>query len=110
MLTKVSGRRWAIAIIFVFAMLLFTNIVLADDGDKTKNYGVLSLVVPIIAIAMSFITRQVILSLGTAVFVGAVILNGGNIFYGFLRTCDTYIIATVTDTWDITLILFILAV
>lgn len=110
MLTKVSGRRWAIAIIFVFAMLLFTNIVLADDGDETKNYGVLSLVVPIIAIAMSFITRQVILSLGTAVFVGAVILNGGNIFHGFLRTCDTYIIATVTDTWDITLILFILAV
>ncbi|TDP45907.1 Na+/H+ antiporter NhaC family protein [Aminicella lysinilytica] len=110
MFKKISTTRWIIAIAFVIGMLLCTNLVFAADGDTASNYGILSLFVPLIAIVLSFVTKQVILSLSTAVFVGAVILNNGNVFHGFLRTCDTYIIATVTDTWDITLMLFILSV
>lgn len=110
MFKKISKTRCIIAVTFVFAILLYTNMVFAADGNSSDNYGILLLLVPIIAIVLSFVTKQVILSLSTAVFVGAIILNNGNIFHGFLRTCDTYIIATVTDTWDITLMLFILAV
>lgn len=107
---KISGRRWALAAVFVIGMLAFTGMAFAEGEDGPIHYGVLSIVVPLIAIVLSFITRQVILSLATAVFVGAVILNGGNVFHGFLRMCDQYIVGTVTDTWNVTLMLFILAV
>ena len=107
---KISGRRWALAAVFVIGMLAFTGMAFAEGEDAPIHYGVLSLVVPLIAIVLSFITRQVILSLATAVFVGAVILNGGNVFHGFLRMCDQYIVGTVTDTWNVTLMLFILSV
>ncbi len=71
-------------------MLLLTQFAFADEGEEaTKYYGVLSLVTPFIAIVLSFITKQVVLSLATAVLVGATIINGGNLFHGFLRTCDT---------------------
>ncbi|MDD6043090.1 MAG: Na+/H+ antiporter NhaC family protein [Eubacteriaceae bacterium] len=110
MKNKISGRRWAIAAAFVIGMLAITNMAFADTEAEAVNYGVLSLIVPLIAIVLSFITRQVILSLSTAVFVGAVILNGGNVFHGFLRMCDTHLVGTVTDTWNVTLMLFILAV
>ena len=82
---KISGRRWALAAVFVIGMLAFTGMAFAEGEDAPIHYGVLSLVVPLIAIVLSFITRQVILSLATAVFVGSVILNGGNVFHGFLR-------------------------
>ena len=88
---KISGRRWALAAVFVIGMLTFTGMAFAEGEDAPIHYGVLSLVVPLIAIVLSFITRQVILSLATAVFVGAVILNGGNVFHGFLRMCDQYL-------------------
>lgn len=110
MKNKISGRRWAIAAAFVIGMLAITNMAFADTEAEAVNYGVLSLIVPLFAIVLSFITRQVILSLSAAVFVGAVILNGGNVFHGFLRMCDTHLVGTVTDTWNVTLMLFILCV
>lgn len=108
---KISNRRWILAGIFLLSMLLLSQFAFAAEGEEeAKYYGVLSLVTPFIAIVLSFITKQVVLSLATAVFVGATIINGGNLFHGFLRTCDTYIVGTATDTWNATLLIFILSV
>lgn len=107
---KISNRRWILAGIFLLSMLVLTQFAFAAEGEEAKYYGVLSLVTPFIAIVLSFITKQVVLSLATAVFVGATIINGGNLFHGFLRTCDTYIVGTATDTWNATLLIFILSV
>lgn len=102
---KISSKRWLLAGAFLLSMLLLTQFAFADEGEEaTKYYGVLSLVTPFIAIVLSFITKQVVLSLATAVLVGATIINGGNLFHGFLRTCDTYIVGTTTDTWNATLL------
>ncbi|MBR3756496.1 MAG: Na+/H+ antiporter NhaC family protein, partial [Firmicutes bacterium] len=106
----VSNRRWLLAAAVVFAALFFVQFAFAEGEEEVVNYGVLSLVTPIIAIVLSFITKQVVLSLATAVFVGATIVNNGNPFEGFLRTCDTFFVNTVTDSWNATLMLFILAV
>lgn len=106
----VSNRRWLLAAAVVFASLIFVQFAFGAGEEEVVNYGALSLVTPIIAIVLSFITKQVVLSLATAVFVGATIVNNGNPFEGFLRTCDTFFVNTVTDSWNATLMLFILAV
>ena len=109
-ISQVSGKRWALAGIFVLAMLILTQVAFADGEEEAVNYGFLTLVTPIIAIVLSFITKQVIVSLAIAVFAGATILNSGNVIQGFLRSCDTYIVGTVTDSWNATLLIFILCV
>lgn len=110
-LKDVSARRWILAGIFIIFILLITQFAFAEEGEtETKYYGVLSLLTPFIAIVLSFITKQVVLSLATAVFVGATIINSGNLFTGFLRMCDTYFVGTVADSWNASLMLFILAV
>ncbi|MGF6376729.1 Na+/H+ antiporter NhaC [Clostridiales Family XIII bacterium PM5-7] len=110
-LKKISNRRWFLAIAFIFTMLVITQFAFGEDGEEVqKYYGALSLLTPFIAIVLSFITKQVVLSLATAIFVGATIVNGGNLFHGFLRTCDTYIVGTATDSWNATLLIFILSV
>jgi Na+/H+ antiporter NhaC len=108
---SISNRRWILAATIIIVVFFATKIVFAEgDVEETAYYGALSLITPLLAIVLSFITKQVILSLGTAVFVGATIMNDGNIFHGFLRMCDTYIVGTVTDTWNATLLVFILCV
>lgn len=106
----ISIKKWFLATLTIIATISFTEIVFATDNSEINNYGILSLVTPFIAIVLSFITKQVVLSLSAAIFVGATIINGGNLFHGFLRTCDTYIVGTVTDSWNATLLIFILSV
>ena len=104
-------KRYGLAAVLVVIAFATTTLAFAEgEGEKAINYGLLSLFTPVIAILLSFITKQVILSLTTAVLVGATIVNSGNILNGFLRTCDTYIVGTVTDSWNGTLLIFILAV
>lgn len=111
MFSKTSKRRWIMAACFLLATLTFTQIAFADEAtDGTAYYGVLSLITPIIAIVLSFITKQVIVSLAAAVYVGSVIVSNGNLVTGFLESCNTYVIGTVTDSWNATLLVFILCV
>ena len=113
MTKKISTRRWFIAALLVAITIIATNIVFAESEtgeEASAHFGLLSLATPFLAIVLSFITKQVVLSLATAIFVGAIILDGGNVFTAFLRTCDTYIVGTVTDSWNATLLVFILAV
>ncbi|MGN0658424.1 MAG: Na+/H+ antiporter NhaC family protein [Emergencia sp.] len=107
----ISNRRWILAAAVMLGTLVMTQFAFGEDGaDPAATFGVLSLVTPFIAIVLSFITKQVVLSLAAAIFVGATIVNGGNVFHGFLRMCDTYLVGTVADSWDASLMLFILAV
>lgn len=106
---KDAKHRWIVATFIILSTLMVTQIAFAA-GDEAVNYGILSLITPFLAIVLSFVTKQVIVSLSAAVYVGAVIINHGNLFKGFLRSCDTYVIGTVTDSWNATLMVFILCV
>ena len=58
----------------------------------------LAIVPPLLAILLAVITRQVVLSLFIAVFVGAVMLCGGNLWEGFYSTFFDYILPGFEDT------------
>lgn len=74
-----------------------------------------TLLPPLIAITLAFITKNVVLSLFIGVFSGAILLNfnGLNIFsamfYGFLRVVEE-ILASLADPWNAGIILQCLAI
>lgn len=64
-----TGLIVAISIIFLFVLSLF--ITSAPTGaDNSARFGILTLLPPLIAIALAFITKETILSLFVGVFVG----------------------------------------
>lgn len=74
------------------------------------EYGWLSIIPPILAIILALITKEVFLSLFIAVFVGATILTGFNPLTGFARTLDTHIVGSLTDSWNISILIFCLSI
>ncbi len=52
------------------------------------EYGITSIIPPLTAIFLAIITRQVILSLFTGIFIGQIILAGGNLLIGLRNTIE----------------------
>ncbi len=101
------------ALIFSLAIILLFSLALpvfAEGGDDAVSFGFWSLMPPLIAIILAFITKQVILSLFLGIFVGATMMNGGNIFFGFLRTLDGYILGSAADSWNAAILIFTLTI
>ncbi len=73
------------------------------------NYGLLSLIPPILAIILAWRTKEVILSLFIGVFAGAVIMAGYNPIVGFIHTVDNYMLGSLADSWNAGIIIFLLA-
>lgn len=55
------------------------------------EYGFLSLIPPVLAIALAIKTRQVIFSLIVGIFVGWLIMGNGNVIVAFLSTIDAMV-------------------
>ena len=55
------------------------------------NLGALSLLPPLIAIALALLTRQVFLSLLAGLWIGYVILAGGNPLMGSFETLNAFV-------------------
>lgn len=69
--------------------------------------GVVSILPPLMAIALALITKQVLLSLFCGIWLGAVFTLGGyNPFTAFLRTIDSYLIRALTDPDHMRIVLF----
>ncbi len=63
------------------------------------NYGILSLIPPILAIILAWRTKEVILSLFIGVFAGAVIIAGYNPITGFIHTVDKYMLGSLAGRY-----------
>lgn len=96
--------------IIIIIIQLFTITAYADSGMPEEGFGVLSLIPPLLAIVLSFVTKQVILSLFIGVFSGALMLYDFNPFIAFLRTLDVYIIGNAGDTWNAGILIFSLTI
>ena len=73
------------------------------------EYGILSIVIPLLTIALAIITKDVIVSLMGGIFVGFFVLNGYNPFAAFLALFDG-VISLFSEGWIAKTIFFILMV
>lgn len=55
------------------------------------QYGYLSLIPPVLAIILALRTKQVFLSLTLGIWIGWVIINGGNVLYGTMDTMAAFV-------------------
>lgn len=97
-----------VSIIFFLLICIF----LIYSGPKGA-----SLLPPVVAIGLAFLTKQVIISLFCGVWAGAVtvLVNNGNnftgsFFSGFLKAADTYAVKGLNDESHIMIILFSLMI
>lgn len=104
-----TTRKILFAILLIFGLgsaILAPQIV----SDPTSGFGIWSLIPPILAILLAFLTRQVILSLFLGVFSGVLMIYGGNVFTAFLRTLDQYLLGSLADSWNAAIIFFTLSI
>jgi Na+/H+ antiporter NhaC len=71
-----------------------------------EHYGIWSLLPPLVAIVLAFKTKQVLPSLFIAIFTGATIIAGGNVFVAFSDTVTKYIAGSVASEWNAGIIVF----
>jgi len=91
--------------LLIFMFFILSGIAWAAEEEATKNYGFLSLLPPLVAITLCFITRRVLASLFIGVWVGATILIGWNPIGGVTKTIG-YIVENAADSWNATILLF----
>ncbi len=89
-----GGRAYRIiSSIIVLAIVLYIG------------YRAPPLLPPLLAIALAFITRQVLVALFAGIFVGGLMINEWNVFLG-ARQSLSWVIENVTDSWNATILIF----
>lgn len=101
--------RFRTALLVLLIILVVALPVFAEE-ETSVNFGWLSLLPPLLAIVLAFVTKQVLISLFLGILVGATMLAGWNPFYGVLRTMDKYIVGSLADSWNAAIIIFLLAI
>ena len=103
--------------IFIFSMLCST-VVFASNGDVdtgSLSFGAMTILPPLVSIVLSFITRNVIVSLFLGTFSGCVILNlnGFNIFSAIFQGAIDFTyraLEVLSDPWNAGIILQVLVI
>ncbi len=70
------------------------------------EFGILSLLPPVIAIVLALITRNVLPALFAGVWLGATMINGWNPFLGLYKTFSDFIIPSAGDPWNATVLIY----
>jgi Na+/H+ antiporter NhaC len=68
--------------------------------------GWMSILPPLIAIVLALLTKEMLISLFSGIWVGVSIMLSYNPVTGFLRSLDTYIVDTLANTGHVTILLF----
>lgn len=109
--------------IFLMSIMIFmmsTVMVFAEDLDQiaqanSQKYGFLTLIPPLVAIVLAFVTKNVIISLALGILSGGIILNfaGINIFYTLVQAFLDLVsraVGSLADPWNAGIILQVLAI
>ena len=71
------------------------------------TFGILCLIPPLVAVALALKTKQTILSLFVAVWVGSTMLNGYNPIVGFIKIFSDFIIPSMASEWNAGLLVLV---
>ena len=87
----------------------------ADAKENSAIYGALTLLPPLVAIVLAFITRNVIFSLFMGIFIGTFMVNisGENIFYAFFGAfvdMSSKMVGSLADSWNAGIVLQVLTI
>jgi Na+/H+ antiporter NhaC len=106
---------------FVEGRLVIEDAVIQESGARTVTVsdgsvrsevsarvipGILSLLPPLVAIALALILRQVVLSLFTGIWVGAILVFNYDVVGGIFRVLDHFIVGALSETSHIQIIVF----
>lgn len=70
------------------------------------EFGILSLLPPVIAIVLALITRNVIPALFAGIWLGATMMYGWNPFMGLYASFSDFIIPSAGDPWNATVLIY----
>lgn len=103
------GLIAAVSLIALFVLSLLITSAPAD-ADNSVRFGILTLLPPLVAIALAFITKETVLSLFVGVFVGEFMLcaNDLNIISSIINAflqMGSQIISCMADPWNAGIIL-----
>ncbi len=87
------------------------TIIVEANGIKAEEElrilpGLLSLLPPLLAIALAFIARQVLISLFCGIWLGSLFIYNYNPVVGFLKTIDTYLINSLANADHAAILIF----
>lgn len=109
--TKMKRKVLILTLLFVISM---TSVVLAVDPEvaqaNAERFGYATLIPPLVAILLAFITKNVVVSLFIGVFTGTFLLGLNNygvlgaILHGFLNIIN-HILGSLADSWNAGIIL-----
>ena len=103
------GLIAAVSVIFLFVLSLWITST-PEGADNSVRFGILTVLPPLIAIALAFITKETVLSLFIGVFVGEFMLsvNDLNIISSAINAflnLGLQVIACMADPWNAGIIL-----
>ncbi len=80
----------------------------ARQGQATLRVipGILTILPPLLAIFLALIFRQVVISLFSGIWLGAIFIYNYNILTGYLKSLDTYIINSLVDHAHASIVIF----
>ncbi len=96
-------RRLAWAVAIVGALVVVQWVLPGPAAAKASWW---SLIPPLVAISLALAFKDVILSLFLGVWLGAAMLDGGNLAAGFLRVVDTHMRTALVNSDHISIIVF----
>ncbi|MBI2083670.1 MAG: hypothetical protein HYT76_08930 [Deltaproteobacteria bacterium] len=74
------------------------------------DFGWLSILPALTSLGLALITRRVLLSLASGVFLGAILLSGGNLFKGFLFLIEKEIFVQIADPFNAQILLLMILI
>lgn len=114
-----KNKKTKVALMTLFMFIMSLNFAFAEEVDiaqiNADKYGVLTLIPPIVAIVLAFVTKNVVISLAIGIMSGGFILNfaGINIFYALIQSFLDLVnraVSSLADPWNAGIILQVLAI
>ena len=114
-----KNQKTKIALISIMIFMMSTVMAFAEEVDiaqvNADKYGVLTLIPPIVAILLAFITKNVVISLFIGVLSGGFILNltGFNVFGALTQAFLDFInraLNSLSDPWNAGIVMQVLVI